>query len=132
MFITSSFTMNGQDTSIRQYIMDRADLLGAIRLPNTAFSGNAGTQVVTDILVLKKRAKGTEYAGESFLEAPGRSIDGSWQYVNINEYFDNHPEMVLGTAALDRGMYGANSLTYKPLEGKHCFYRLAQYIRVFA
>lgn len=118
MFITSSFTMNGQDTSIRQYIMDRADLLGAIRLPNTAFSGNAGTQVVTDILVLKKRAKGTEYAGESFLEAPGRSIDGSWQYVNINEYFDNHPEMVLGTAALDRGMYGANSLTYKPLEGK--------------
>ena len=118
MFITSSFTMNGQDTSIRQYIMDRADLLGAIRLPNTAFSGNAGTQVVTDILVLKKRAKGTEYAGESFLEAPGRSIDGSWQYVNINEYFDNHPEMVLGTAALDRGMYGADSLTYKPLEGK--------------
>ena len=118
MFITSSFTMNGQDTSIRQYIMDRADLLGAIRLPNTAFSGNAGTQVVTDILVLKKRAKGTEYAGESFLEAPGRSIDGSWQYVNINEYFDNHPEMVLGTAALDRGMYGANSLTYKPLEGR--------------
>lgn len=118
MFITSSFTMNGQDTSIRQYIMDRADLLGAIRLPNTAFSGNAGTQVVTDILVLKKRAKGTEYAGESFLESPGRSIDGSWQYVNINEYFDNHPEMVLGTAALDRGMYGANSLTYKPLEGK--------------
>ena len=118
MFITSSFTMNGQDTSIRQYIMDRADLLGAIRLPNTAFSGNAGTQVVTDILVLKKRANGTEYAGESFLEAPGRSIDGSWQYVNINEYFDNHPEMVLGTAALDRGMYGANSLTYKPLEGK--------------
>lgn len=118
MFITSSFTMNGQDTSIRQYIMDRADLLGAIRLPNTAFSGNAGTQVVTDILVLKKRAKGTEYAGESFLEAPGRSIDGSWQRVNINEYFDNHPEMVLGTAALDRGMYGADSLTYKPLEGK--------------
>ncbi len=118
MFITSSFTMNGQDTSIRQYIMDRADLLGAIRLPNTAFSGNAGAQVVTDILVLKKRAKGTEYTGESFLEAPGRSIDGSWQHVNINEYFDNHPEMVLGTAALDRGMYGANSLTYKPLEGK--------------
>lgn len=118
MFITSSFTMNGQDTSIRQYIMDRADLLGAIRLPNTAFSGNAGTQVVTDILVLKKRAKGTEYAGESFLEAPGRSIDGSWQRVNINEYFDNHPEMVLGTAVLDRGMYGADSLTYKPLEGK--------------
>lgn len=118
MFITSSFTMNSQDNAIRKYIADRADLLGAIRLPNTAFSGNAGTEVVTDILVLKKRADGTEYAGEAFLEAPARSIENSWQQVNINEYFDNHPEMVLGTAALERGMYGSNSLTYNPLEGK--------------
>lgn len=118
MFITSSFTMNGQDTSIRQYIMDRADLLGAIRLPNTAFSGNAGTEVVTDILVLKKRAPGTEYGGEAFLEAPYRNIGGNWQGANVNEYFDNHPEMVLGTAELSRGMYGANSLTYSPLTDK--------------
>ena len=117
MFITSSFTMNSQNNAIRQYIMDRADLLGAIRLPNTAFSGNAGTEVVTDILVLKKRAAGTEYAGEPFLEAPYRNIGDSWQGANVNEYFDNHPEMVLGTAALERGMYGANSLTYNPLEG---------------
>lgn len=118
MFITSSFTMNGQDTAIRQYIMDRADLLGAIRLPNTAFAGNAGTEVVTDILVLKKRAAGTEYAGEAFLNAPSRSLDGSWQRVNVNEYFDNHPEMVLGKAELARGMYGANTLTYSPLTDK--------------
>ncbi|MDD6967697.1 MAG: SNF2-related protein [Firmicutes bacterium] len=118
MFITSSFTMNGQDTSIRQYIMDRADLLGAIRLPNTAFSGNAGTEVVTDILVLKKRAPGTEYGGEAFLQAPYRNIGGTWQGANVNEYFDNHPEMVLGTAELSRGMYGANSLTYSPLTDK--------------
>ena len=114
MFITSSFTMNGQDTSVRQYIMDRADLLGAIRLPNTAFAGNAGTQVVTDILILKKRTAGTAYAGEAFLEAPYTNVSG-YQGANINEYFNNHPEMVLGTAVFKRGMYGANSLTYDPL-----------------
>ena len=81
MFITSSFTMNSQDNAIRQYIMDRADLLGAIRLPNTAFKGNAGTDVVTDILILKKRIPGTAYSGETFLEAPQKSIPGScgWQ-----------------------------------------------------
>lgn len=118
MFITSSFTMNGQDTAIRQYIMDRADLLGAIRLPNTAFAGNAGTEVVTDILILKKRAPGTEYAGEAFLNAPSRSVDGSWQRANVNEYFDAHPEMVLGNAELARGMYGANTLTYTPFTDK--------------
>lgn len=125
MFITSSFTMNSQNNAIRQYIMDRADLLGAIRLPNTAFSGNAGTEVVTDILVLKKRAAGTEYAGEAFLSAPNTEVTGNndpgyWRASStfpINEYFINHPEMVLGTAALERGMYGANSLTYNPLEG---------------
>ena len=114
MFITSSFTMNGTDTTVRQYIMDRADLLGAIRLPNTAFAGNAGTQVVTDILILKKREAGTAYAGEAFLEAPRTNLVG-YQSEFINEYFNNHPEMVLGTAAFTRGMYGANSLTYNPL-----------------
>lgn len=118
MFITSSFTMNSQDNAIRQYIMDRADLMGAIRLPNTAFSGNAGTQVVTDILILKKRAPNTEYAGEAFLEAPYRSIENSWQGANVNEYFDNHPEMVLGTAEIARGMYANTSLTYSPLTDK--------------
>lgn len=126
MFITSSFTMNSQDGAVRQYIMDRADLLGAIRLPNTAFAGNAGTQVVTDILVLKKRAPGTAYGGEAFLSAPGVWLDGKnqpgyWRAAGtfpINEYFTNHPEMVLGTATVEHGMYGANTLTYIPLEGK--------------
>lgn len=116
MFITSSFTMNGQDNTLRQYIMDRADLLGAIRLPNTAFKSNAGTEVVSDILILKKRAKGTEYEGEPFLNSTYRSFDGSGAY--INEYFDNHPEMVLGKARFARGMYGASSLTYSPLTEK--------------
>lgn len=119
MFITSSFTMNGQDAAIRQYIMERADLLGAIRLPNTAFKGNAGTEVVTDILVLKKRKPGTEYAGEAFLESPRvRPSESSYNYANVNEYFNNHPEMVLGTPEFARGMYGSDSLTYKPFENK--------------
>ena len=113
MFITSSFTMNSADSEVRQYIMYRADLLGAIRLPNTAFAGNAGTQVVTDILVLKKRVPGTAYAGEAFLEAPYTNMS-NYQGTYMNEYFTNHPEMALGTPAFVRGMYGANSLTYEP------------------
>ena len=117
MFITSSFTMNSQDNAIRQYIMDRADLMGAIRLPNTAFKGNAGTDVVTDILILKKRIPGTAYSGETFLEAPQKSIPGSWRMANVNEYFSNHPEMVLGKETVTRGMYGAETITYAPLEG---------------
>ena len=116
-FITSSYTMNSQDSAIRQYIMDRADLLGAIRLPNTAFQGNAGTEVVTDILILKKRVTGTAYSGETFLDAPQKSIPGSWRNVNVNEYFVKHPDMVLGKETVTRGMYGADTLTYAPLEG---------------
>ena len=117
MFITSSYTMNSKDSTVRRYIMQRADLLGAIRLPDSAFKGNAGTEVVTDILVLKKRAANTEYAGEDFLEATYRNISG-YNGAYINGYFDAHPEMVLGTATMDGGMYRGGSLTYKALEGK--------------
>ena len=117
MFITSSYTMNSKDETVRRYIMQRADLLGAIRLPDTAFKGNAGTEVVTDILILKKRAANTAYEGENFLEAPYKYING-YNGANINSYFDAHPEMVLGTATMDGGMYRGGSLTYKALEGK--------------
>ena len=117
MFITSSYTMNSKDETVRRYIMQRADLLGAIRLPDTAFKGNAGTEVVTDILVLKKRTANTAYAGENFLEAPYKYING-YNGANINSYFDSHPEMVLGTASMDGSMYRGASLTYKALEGK--------------
>ena len=112
MFITSSYTMNSKDNTVRRYIMQRADLLGAIRLPDNAFKGNAGTEVVTDILVLKKRAANTAYAGEDFLEAPYKYING-YNGAYINSYFDNHPEMVLGTPAMSGGMYRSDSLTYK-------------------
>ena len=110
MFITSSFTMNGKDTTVRQYIMERADLLGAIRLPNTAFKGNAGTDVVTDILILKKRESGTAYAGEDFLVADWDNDYGAY----TSNYFKNHPEMVLGKPVTKRGMYGASTLTFEP------------------
>ena len=117
MFITSSYTMNSKDETVRRYIMQRADLLGAIRLPDTAFKGNAGTEVVTDILILKKRAANTAYTGEDFLEAPYKYVNG-YNGAYINNYFNNHPEMVLGTATMDGGMYRGNNLTYKALEGK--------------
>ena len=119
MFITSSYTMNSRDNTVRRYIMQKADLLGAIRLPDSAFKGNAGTEVVTDILILKKRAANTPYAGEDFLEAPWTyPVKGNYSGANINTYFDNHPEMVLGTPSMDGGMYRGGSLTYKALEGK--------------
>ena len=117
MFITSSYTMNSKDETVRRYIMQRADLLGAIRLPDTAFKGNAGTEVVTDILILKKRAANTAYAGEDFLESPYKYVNG-YNGAYINNYFNNHPKMVLGTATMDGGMYRGNNLTYKALEGK--------------
>ena len=117
MFITSSYTMNSKDETVRRYIMQRADLLGAIRLPDNAFKGNAGTEVVTDILVLKKRAANTPYAGEDFLTAPYKYVNG-YNGAYINSYFDTHPEMVLGTATMEGGMYRGNNLTYKALEGK--------------
>ena len=114
MFITSSYTMNGRDNAVRKYIAQRADLLGAIRLPNTAFAGNAGTSVVTDILILKKRADKTEYAGEAFQESNWEKIGSGWDGGYVNEYFTAHPEMVLGTPKLTRGMYSSNELTYDP------------------
>ena len=117
MFITSSYTMNSRDNTVRRYIMQKADLLGAIRLPDSAFKGNAGTEVVTDILILKKRAENTAYTGEDFLEAPYKYISG-YNGAYINSYFENHPEMVLGTATMGGSMYRGDSLTYKALEGK--------------
>ena len=100
MFITSHYTMDGRDNAVRKYIMQRADLLGAIRLPNTAFAGNAGTNVVTDILILKKRDAKTEYTGEGFENV-------TWSNgASINEYFANHPDMILGETTMGRGLYG--------------------------
>lgn len=109
MFITSSYTMNANDRTVRSYISKQADLLGAIRLPNTAFAGNAGTSVVTDILVLKKRAPGTEYAGVPFVET---QYDYKFGYQN--EYFRAHPDMVLGEEVTTRGMHYRDEYSVNP------------------
>lgn len=110
--ITSSGTMDAKGEAARKYFSGQADLIGAIRLPNTAFKGT-GTEVVTDILVFQKRAANTPYQGETFLGT-------SWQYNtgDINQYFADHPEMVLGRARRTTGQFGRTVTTYDPLVGK--------------
>lgn len=112
VFITSRFTMDNSNSDVRKYIMGKADLLGAIRLPDTAFKSNAATPVVTDIIVLKKRAPNTEYNGEAFENANRYHTHLQIQDYS-NEYFQSHPEMVLGEASSEGSMYRSNSLTYK-------------------
>ena len=110
-FITSHFTMDSIDPAVRKYIAERADLLGAIRLPNTAFKGNAGTEVTTDILFLRRRIKGEPNGGEAFQDL-GKAGD-----LQHNEYFVNHPEMVLGEPSMKGKMYGGGGAEYT-VEGK--------------
>lgn len=107
-FITSRYTMDSTNVDIRKYLNTKADFVGAVRLPK-AFKDNAATDVITDIIFLKKRDIGTEYAGEDWVKldnievvAEGRSYPNTYK---INEYFVNHPEMVLGKAVVERGMY---------------------------
>ena len=101
--ITSRYTMDKQDSTIRDYLAERADLVGAIRLPNTAFKANAGTEVTTDILFLRKRAPGQAPSGEAWHGlAPIHTSDGE---IEVNEYFARHPEMMLGEMKLEGTMY---------------------------
>ena len=119
-FITSKGTLDKQNPSVRKYIAERAELIGAIRLPNNAFLANAGTQVTTDILFLQKREKLVDVS----TPAPDSGLE--WLHlvqtedgVPINQYFLEHPEMMLGQMAFDRSMYGnAKETTCKPLEGE--------------
>ena len=119
MFITSNYTMNSKDPSVRRYLMNKADLLGAIALPEGAFKENAGTEVATTIMILKRRADGTPYAGEDFLESEGITLENDkYSYMgNVyqNRYFAEHPEMVLGTPARNEMYQSRDSITYKPL-----------------
>lgn len=119
MFITSNYTMNSKDQSVRRYIMNKADLLGAIALPEGAFKENAGTEVATTIMILKRRADGTPYAGADFLESEGITLEND-KYSDMgnvyqNRYFAEHPEMVLGTPARNEMYQSRDSITYKPL-----------------
>lgn len=109
--ITSKGTMDKQNPSIRKYIADRAELVGAVRLPNTAFKQTANTEVVTDILFFRKREEKIN-AGVENTEwlATGKTEEG----FEINNYYISHPEMVLGTLAKETGLYGAEDITVKP------------------
>ena len=101
--VTSRYTMDKQDSTIRRYLAERADLVAAIRLPNTAFKENAGTEVTTDILFLQKRIPGTALRGESWQGLmPIATPDGD---TSINEYFVRHPEMMLGEMRLEGTLY---------------------------
>lgn len=111
-FITSKGTLDKQDSTVREYLAQRADLLGAVRLPNNAFSRNAGTDVTTDILFLQKRAQPPEQVPDWV--HLGQTADG----IPINRYFETHPDMVLGTMAWDKSMYGnERETTCTPLPG---------------
>jgi N12 class adenine-specific DNA methylase len=101
--ITSRYTMDKQDETVRKYLAEKADLLGAIRLPNTAFKGNAGTEVTTDILFLKKRQPGIQTAGHAWQQlGVVASEDGP---IPVNEYYARNPERMLGTLKLEGTMY---------------------------
>lgn len=108
--ITSKGTMDKQNPSIRKYIADRAELVGAIRLPNTAFKQTANTEVVTDILFFRKREEKINATIENTeWLATGKTEEG----YEINSYYIAHPEMVLGTLAKETGLYGAEDITVK-------------------
>ena len=108
--ITSKGTMDKLNPSARKYVAERAELLGAIRLPNNAFKQTAGTEAVADILFFRKREeKITDLSREEWL-GTGKTAEG----YEINNYFLSHPEMILGTLAKEHGLYGGIDTTVKP------------------
>ncbi len=111
-FVTSRFMMDKNNSSTRKYISERAELLGAIRLPNDAFSDSAGTKVTSDILILKKRERPV-VKDEEWISTE-KDDNGNI----MNSYFVNHPEMILGTVEVQKMMYGAEGITVVPFEDK--------------
>ena len=109
--VTSSGTMDKKDSSVREYLANRADLVGAIRLPNNAFQRNANTSVVADILFLQKRDRAAVERAE-WVDL-GTTPEG----YPINQYFAQHPEMVLGEITTESTQYGKRETTVKPIEG---------------
>jgi hypothetical protein len=103
--ITSRYTMDKQDSTVRRHLADSSILLGAIRLPNTAFQANAGTDVTTDVLFLQKRSTKLPQESERWTELA--SVDTTDGRLQINEYYVRHPEMMLGRMGLESTQYGA-------------------------
>ena len=122
-FVTSRYTMDSKDSSARKHIAERADLLGAIRLPNNAFRANAGTDVVSDIIFLQKRDRPIDH--EPDWVQLGKTEDG----FAINQYFADHPEMVLGVLSTESTQYGREELTVAPLEGTSLADQLAEAVQ---
>ncbi|MCA1957440.1 MAG: hypothetical protein LDL14_02790 [Nitrospira sp.] len=112
VFITSRYTMDKQDTKVRAYLANHANLIGAIRLPRTQFKEIANTEVVTDIIVLQRREEGIPASGETWESSTSTQIDN--KPVSINEYYLRHPEQVLGRLSMSGSMYRANELTVEP------------------
>ena len=110
-FVTSRYTMDKQSPEVRKYIAERAELLGAIRLPNNAFKANAGTEVVSDIIFLQKRDRPIDIEPEWV--HLGQNEDG----FAINSYFIDHPEMILGRQTSESTQYGRQDFTVAPIEG---------------
>ena len=122
-FVTSRYTLDSKDSAARKHIAERADLLGAIRLPNNAFRANAGTDVVSDIIFLQKRDRPIDH--EPAWVQLGKTADG----IAINSYFADHPEMVLGVLSTESTQYGREELTVAPLEGTSLADQLAEAVQ---
>ena len=122
-FVTSRYTMDSKDSTARKHMAERADLLGAIRLPNNAFRANAGTDVVSDIIFLQKRDRPIDH--EPDWVQLGKTEDG----FTINQYFVDHPEMVLGELTTENTQYGREELTVAPLEGTSLTDQLAEAVQ---
>ena len=122
-FVTSRYTLDSKDSSARKHIAERADLLGAIRLPNNAFRANAGTDVVSDIIFLQKRDRPIDH--EPDWVQLGKTEDG----FAINQYFVDHPEMVLGELTTESTQYGREELTVAPIEGANLADQLAEAVQ---
>ena len=122
-FVTSRYTMDSKDSTARKHMAERADLLGAIRLPNNAFRANAGTDVVSDIIFLQKRDRPIDH--EPDWVQLGKTEDG----FAINQYFVDHPEMVLGELTAESTQYGREELTVVPIEGAVLADQLAEAVQ---
>ena len=122
-FVTSRYTMDSKDSTARKHMAERADLLGAIRLPNNAFRANAGTDVVSDIIFLQKRDCPIDH--EPDWVQLGKTEDG----FAINQYFVDHPEMILGVLSTESTQYGREELTVAPLEGISLADQLAEAVQ---
>ena len=122
-FVTSRYTMDSKDSTARKHMAERADLLGAIRLPNNAFKANAGTDVVSDIIFLQKRDRPAD------IEPAWVQLGKTEDDFAINQYFVDHPEMILGELTTESTQYGREELTVAPIEGAVLADQLAEAVQ---